>query len=130
VVCYYTNWGSKRASIGKFLPSNIDGELCTHIVYAFATLDAQRFTLDIEDSAHVYKNFLAKAAEVRERNGVKVLLGLGGWNDSKDDKYSRLASSPPSVRDKFAQYIAQFAQRHKFDGLEFDWEFPVCWQVN
>ncbi|XP_072751718.1 probable chitinase 10 [Anoplolepis gracilipes] len=136
VICYYTSWSSRRISFGKFLPEDIDGELCTHIVYAFATLnirelenrrDTSIFTIKIEDSTDDYRQFLAKAAEIRKRNGVKILLGLGGWNDSKD-KYSRLADST-TIR-QFTQHAAQFVQKHGFDGLAFDWEFPVCPQAD
>lgn len=137
VICYYTSWSSKRMSFGKFLPEDIDGELCTHIVYAFATLNIKEsenrrntptFTLNVEDSTDIYRHFLNKAAEVRKKNGVKILLGLGGWNDSKENKYSRLADS--STIEQFAQYTAQFIQKHGFDGLHLNWQFPVCWQVN
>lgn len=37
-VCYYTNWSQYRKDIGKFLPEDLDPYLCTHIVFAFATL--------------------------------------------------------------------------------------------
>ena len=37
VVCYYTCWANDRMG-AKYLPENIDVTLCTHIVYAFATL--------------------------------------------------------------------------------------------
>lgn len=129
MVCYYTNWSQKRAGVGKFRPEDIDGELCTHVIYAFATLDEETFTLDIDDSADAYRNFLWRAAEIKRKNGVKVLLGLGGYNDSKDDKYSRLAASPQPVRDKFVEHIERFLEQYEFDGLELDYEFPVCPQV-
>lgn len=128
VVCYYTNWAWRRASVGKFLPKDINGELCTHVVYAFATLNTQRLSVDIEDSVDIYNDFLIQAAELRKGSNVKVLLGLGGWNDSKDDKYSRLIGDK-SARRKFAYRAAQFVEKHGFDGLDLDWEFPVCWQV-
>lgn len=130
IVCYYTNWAWRRASFGSFTPEDIDGQLCTHIVYAFATLDAETFLLNIDDSADVYRSFLNKAAEVRRKNGVKVLLGLGGWNDSKNDKYSRLAGSPRATRKTFVEYVVRIIEQYGFDGLDLDWEFPVCWQVN
>ncbi|XP_012524289.2 probable chitinase 10 [Monomorium pharaonis] len=128
VVCYYTNWAWRRTSFGSFTPEDIDGQLCTHIVYAFATLDAETFLLNIDDSAEVYRRFLNKTAEIKRKNGVKVLLGLGGWNDSKDDKYSRLANSSQSTRKSFAEYVVRIIEQYEFDGLDLDWEFPVCWQ--
>lgn len=135
MICYYTNWAWRRTSFGEFLPGNVDGELCTHIVYAFAVLDidwsseteAQKLTLSIDDD--VYRSFLNRAAELRNSNNIKVLLAIGGWNDSKDDKYSRVAANP-LVRKQFAQYAVQFVMEHGFDGLDLDWEFPVCWQVS
>lgn len=130
VICYYTNWAWKRDSFGRFTPEDINGRLCTHIIYAFVTLSEETFLLDIDDSVNAYKSFLNKTAEIRKRNGVKVLLGLGGWNDSNDDKYSRLAGSPRSTRRNFAEYIVRILQQYGFDGIDLDWEFPVCWQVN
>lgn len=38
-VCYYTNWGQYRPTPGKFMPEDIPVNLCTHIVYAFATME-------------------------------------------------------------------------------------------
>lgn len=35
-VCYYTNWAQYRNGEGKFTPSNIEADICTHIVYSFA----------------------------------------------------------------------------------------------
>lgn len=130
MVCYYTNWASDRRSPGKFLPEDIDGQLCTHIVYAFATLEQDTFHLHIGDSVDIFSRFLNKLAELKRRFGTKVLLGLGGWNDSGDDKYSRLATSGQPTRKGFAAYITRILEQYGFDGLDLDWEYPVCWQVN
>lgn len=42
VVCYFTNWAWYRQGVGKYLPSDIDPNLCTHIVYGFAVLNGDQ----------------------------------------------------------------------------------------
>lgn len=38
VVCYMTSWAFYRRGDGKFVPEHIDSRLCTHVVYAYASL--------------------------------------------------------------------------------------------
>merc|ERR1719460_1039195 len=39
IFCYFTNWSYKRPGMGKFTPEDVDASLCTHIVFAFATIE-------------------------------------------------------------------------------------------
>lgn len=64
-----------------------------------------------------------------KRRGVKVSIGLGGWNDSAGDKYSRLVNSRSS-RKKFINNVLNFMYKYGFEGLDVDWEYPKCWQVD
>jgi chitinase len=64
-----------------------------------------------------------------KKKGLKVLLALGGWNDSAGDKYSRLVSDASS-RARFVEHAFEFVKKYNFDGLDLDWEYPKCWQVN
>lgn len=41
-VCYHTNWAQYRLKPGKFMASDVPGHLCTHLVYAFATMDRNK----------------------------------------------------------------------------------------
>ena len=41
-MCYYTNWAQYRPSQGKFVVENIPANLCTHLIYAFATMEGNR----------------------------------------------------------------------------------------
>lgn len=45
VICYYTSWAYLRQAEGKYSPEDIDGSLCTHLVYAFADLDEQELVI-------------------------------------------------------------------------------------
>lgn len=45
MVCYFASWSWYRYDQGKFAPEYIDRNLCTHVVYAFASLDPNDLTL-------------------------------------------------------------------------------------
>ena len=36
--CYFTNWAQYRPPPTIYMPTNIDPCLCTHLLYAFATM--------------------------------------------------------------------------------------------
>lgn len=50
VVCYFTNWAWYRQGHGKYLPSDIDPDLCTHIVYGFAVLNGDQHIIKPHDT--------------------------------------------------------------------------------
>ena len=74
-----------------------------------------------------FTEFYEKVTAFRKK-GIKVLVAIGGWNDSAGNKYSRLVNSAPA-RTRFIQHILEFIKKHNFDGLDLDWEYPKCWQV-
>ncbi len=73
--------------------------------------------------------FYEKVTALKQKRGRKVLLAIGGWNDSAGDKYSKLVTSP-TAREAFTNHAVKFLLKHNFDGLDLDWEYPTCWQVN
>lgn len=102
--------------------------MCTHINYGFAVLDSESLTIKPHDSwADIDNNFYTKVTEYKAK-GIKVLIALGGWNDSLGDKYSRLVNNA-RARTRFVIHVIQFIEKWGFDGLDFDWEYPKCWQV-
>ncbi|OXA57388.1 putative chitinase 3 [Folsomia candida] len=110
LVCYYTNWSSSRSGNSAFFPSDIDASLCTHIIYSFSILDATSLEMVVTSL---------------KSQGVKVLIAIGGWNDSEGDKYSRMVTNPAS-RANFVTKAVEFIRRYNFDGLDLDWEYPSC----
>jgi len=134
IVCYFTNWATYRQTGGgKFDPEDIDYRVCTHIIYGFAVLDSNTLLVKSHDpyadmsDGYSGKDMYRKVTEFK-KHGIKVTLALGGWNDSKGDKYSRLVNNP-SARSKFIDHVIKFIEKHDFDGLDLDWEYPSCWQV-
>lgn len=49
IVCYFTNWAWYRKGEGKFYPEHVDPSLCTHVIYAFASLDPNELTIKAFD---------------------------------------------------------------------------------
>ncbi|KAH8272148.1 hypothetical protein KR018_004032, partial [Drosophila ironensis] len=129
VVCYFTNWAWYRQGNGKFLPEDIDADLCTHIVYGFAVLNRENLTIQPHDSwADLDNKFYERVVAFRQK-GIKVLVAIGGWNDSAGDKYARLVRNL-KARTQFIKHLLDFLEKYRFDGLDIDWEYPVCWQVD
>lgn len=52
--CYFTNWSQYRNGAGKFEPSDIDPDLCTHLIYAFAGFNEEN-QLVITDWTDVFR---------------------------------------------------------------------------
>lgn len=39
IVCFYSNWAQYRNDPAKYFPEDIDPNLCTHVIFAFAKID-------------------------------------------------------------------------------------------
>lgn len=66
-----TSWSQKRPSAGKFTPEDINSNLCTHVVYAFATLKDHKLTESSDKDPEMYERVIA----LRDKNpDLKVSL--------------------------------------------------------
>ncbi|CAG5114738.1 unnamed protein product, partial [Candidula unifasciata] len=108
--CYYGSESQYRQYPGRFMPSNIDVSLCTHIIFAF---------VNVEDNQLVPQNWndlgnqglYAQVVALKTRNpSLKVLLAVGGW----------VAGYEPFYNANAVTYI----RAARMDGLDMDWEFP------
>lgn len=59
-----TNWSQKRPGAGKFTPEDINASLCTHIIYAFATLKDYKLTEANDKDPDMYDRVVA----LRDKN--------------------------------------------------------------
>ncbi|XP_076043180.1 chitinase 7 [Oratosquilla oratoria] len=125
VFCYYTSWAKKRSGAGRFEPEYIDPETCTHVVYAFASMEDNRLAPghpdDVGDSftPGIYQRLM----KLKEKNqNLKILLALGGWAFGTKP-FKELVSNSFRMNG-FIYDALDFLRKHEFDGIDIDWEYP------
>lgn len=128
VVCYVASWATYRPAKGQYQLKDLRPEHCTHLIYAFAGLNATTSRirsldpyLDLQEDygRGAYRNMTDLR---RQYPGLKVSLAIGGWTEGSAN-YSALAASPPR-RKVFVESVLEFMKNYGFDGLDLDWEFP------
>lgn len=111
-----------RAGDGKFSPDvHFDSKLCTHIIYEYAILDDQTLTMKPSNQEIDINNKMYEQVTALKKQGVKVMIALGGSMDSKGDKYGRLLTDE-TARKKFINHAVEFIRKHNFDGLDLVFE--------
>ncbi|CAG2170536.1 unnamed protein product, partial [Oppiella nova] len=123
VICYWAN-----NLPGGSQPEDIDVTLCTHIHYAFHVMDAENTTI-VDGRGSPQPDTYNRLLALKQRNpDLQVVVSVGGWGHP-DIKFSRVVNSA-DLRRKFIANVIPYIQKYKFDGLDLDWEYPVCWTGN
>lgn len=128
---YYAQW----ATYGGFNVADIDGSKITHINYAFADIgDDLKIRLgdpnaDVEKSfpddspSDPYKGNLNQLRKLKQQYPhLKTVLSVGGYTWSQ--KFSDMTLTDER-RTAFADSVVDLLVKYGFDGVDFDWEFPV-----
>ena len=93
-------------------------DVLTHVIYSFAFPD--------EESLEIMIPNLEKANKIvrdSHKNGVKVLLSIGGWNDFGNSNKDIMMSviSEDKKLERFVENIAVAVEDLEFDGADINW---------
>jgi chitinase len=111
VIGYYADWLKEILPAGKIQCENL-----THINHAFAMVDAQGC---FDYSAQ----FLYPALNaIAHDNNIKILIAVGGWGNAEN---FALMTLDTNKRSQFVDDLYHFVLDYNYDGVDFDWEFPL-----
>lgn len=124
VVCYLEAWAAYRKDVVAYSAHNVDPFACTHLLYAFASIDPHSFRVVPQDEEYdlVKGGYRAAVGLKRKNPALKVMLSVGGWMEGSS-KFSQMASRADRRRE-FIRSVVRILDAHRFDGLDLDWEYP------
>jgi len=134
IVAYFIEWGIYGRD---YQPADMDLSKITHINYAFANIgDDLRIAIG-DPYAAIDKSYPGDTWDQPYRGcynqinnvlraeypHIQTLISVGGWTWS--GKFSDAALTAAS-RATFAASCVDFIREYNFDGVDIDWEYPVC----
>ncbi|CAG2101361.1 unnamed protein product [Medioppia subpectinata] len=124
VVCYYSAWAYNRPKPMNYDIEDINGDLCTHIIYSFVGLDNKTYDLRQLDPKYAidqkgYERFVGLRKKYPH---LKLSVAIGGW-DEGGKQYSEMVANKDK-RTTFIKEVVDLLNKYGFDGFDLDWEYP------
>ena len=110
VMGYYPEWKKYELPAEDIKYNNL-----THIIHAFVWPDSTGELIIPDD--FIYPQLIESA----HANSVKVMIALGGWDNSNG--FVPMISDTSS-RSLFINNLSAFIDSCGYDGVDLDWEFP------
>jgi chitinase len=134
IVAYFIEWGIYGRN---YQPDDVPFEKLTHINYAFANIGEDGRIKIGDPYAAIDKHYPGDTWDQPYRGTynqlnnvlrakhphIRTLISVGGWTWS--GRFSDVALTPAS-RSTFAASCVEFIRTYNFDGVDIDWEYPVC----
>ncbi|XP_034978000.1 chitinase-3-like protein 1 [Zootoca vivipara] len=115
LVCYFTSWSQYRETSGRFVADQIDPNLCTHVIYAFANISGNRLVPGEWNDATTYGTL----NQLKRNRNLKTLLSVGGALMGPQP-FRRITASP-ATRSEFVMSVLQLLRTNNFDGFDLSW---------
>uniref|UniRef100_A0A8D0GUY8 Acidic mammalian chitinase n=1 Tax=Sphenodon punctatus TaxID=8508 RepID=A0A8D0GUY8_SPHPU len=110
LVCYFTNWSQYRPEPAKYFPNNVDPNLCTHLIYAFATMNQHKIApYEWNDEDRLFPEFQA----LKKRLSTNYFC----------PRFTEMVASAGN-RKIFIDSVVVYLRKFGFDGIDLDFEYP------
>ncbi len=145
IIGYYTSWRTGKNGLPAYLADDLPWEKLTHINYAFASINKDDYSMQVDDSAtkmtwegvpgaemdpslpyQGHFNLLSKFK--KQYPDVKTLISVGGWAETGGfyPMTTDLASCSVNMEGikAFNKSAVEFIRKYDFDGVDIDYEYP------
>ncbi|KAJ9585129.1 hypothetical protein L9F63_003081, partial [Diploptera punctata] len=124
IVCYFANWAIYRSGNGKFQVGDINADLCTHHIYAFAGLNSDGEVLIRDQYVDIqYGGFADFNAMKNDHPNIVTMIAIGG-GDAGTEAFTAIVNDAGKLN-TFVDNIVNFISTYGFHGADIDWEFPT-----
>jgi len=119
-VCYLSNWSQYRPEPGKYFPTDMDANLCTHIVYSFIEIGTNN---ELKLREWNGATLISQLVALKQQNpSLTVTAAVGGWNFGTT-RFTAVVENQ-AIMQHFATTATKFLRKYNLDGLDMDWEYP------